>query len=79
MNDPRDYKLEISSVGGGSPPSRSEQRPFLSVHFACCNVYRRIYRNKQGNRYEGACPRCGRIARFSVGPGGTAQRSFVVE
>jgi hypothetical protein len=82
MADPRDYKLEIDSLKHGNATSSSPtgaSRPFLSVKFACCNVYCRIYRNNDGTRYEGRCPRCGRPVRFLVGQGGTDSRFFTVE
>lgn len=79
MNDPRDYKLDVSGLEASAGSDPATGRPFLSVHFACCNVYRRLYRNRQGTLYEGACPRCGRVARFAIGPHGTSRRSFVVE
>jgi hypothetical protein len=53
-------------------------RPFLSVLFACCSVYQRIYRNAEGTEYSGRCPRCGKRVTFAVGPGGTDTRQFVV-
>jgi len=58
--------------GGGSTA------PFLSVTFACCGVYARIYRSPDGTRYSGYCPRCARRVRFVVGEGGTSHRSFIV-
>jgi hypothetical protein len=81
MADPRDYKLEIASLEPDqtSRAATGTVRPFLSVKFACCNVYCRIYRNNDGSRYEGRCPRCGRAVRFLVGSGGTDSRFFVVE
>lgn len=78
--DPRDYKLDLSSA----PPATDEQpqlrtgRPFLSVHFACCGIYTRIYRDDAANAYTGRCPRCGVRVHFPVGPGGTSSRCFVV-
>ena len=76
MRDDRDYKLELSS-----PPESTAvkgTRPFLSVQFACYNVYSRIYRDLDDAKYQGRCPRCGRSITFVVGEGGTDQRFFVV-
>ncbi|MCL2183755.1 MAG: hypothetical protein FWB85_09840 [Chitinispirillia bacterium] len=53
-----------------------EPRPFVGINFTCCNVYRRIYKNKAGDAYEGACPKCLRKVKLLVGPGGTSQRFF---
>ena len=87
MSDPRDYKVELSgadcagaehqrtAVRGDIGPSK---RPFLSVHFACCGVYQRVYRDADGKAYRGRCPRCARAVTFAVGEGGTSARSFVV-
>ena len=81
MSDPRDYKVELSGaahppdVGNAAPTS---QRPYLSVHFACCGVYQRVYRDADGKAYHGRCPKCGTPVRFAVGEGGTSARSFIV-
>jgi hypothetical protein len=53
-------------------------RPYLSVMFACCSVYQRIYRNAEGSAYCGRCPKCGKPVKFEVGSGGTDVRQFVV-
>ena len=82
-SDPRDYKLDLSSAPAGeaaegSGGRSSGPRPYLSVHFACCGVYQRIYRDPDGTQYAGRCPRCGKPVRFPVGTGGTSARSFTV-
>jgi hypothetical protein len=79
MPDPRDYKLDLTSMPKSQSKSSSAARPFLSAYFTCCNVYLRIYRNQDGAHYDGACPRCGKRVRFTVGPGGTTSRAFVIE
>jgi hypothetical protein len=85
MKDDRDYKVELSNAAAadGSPPRTSANtpagRPFISVHFACCNVYLRIYRSADGTAYRGRCPRCGKAVHFAVGEGGTDSRVFRVE
>lgn len=80
-SDPRDYKLDISSLkpADDRPAAAPPARPFLSVLFNCCKVYQRVYRNNAGDKYEGRCPKCGRSITFVVGQGGTNDRSFVVE
>lgn len=80
-SDPRDYKLDLStspSVPDAAAAGANQNRPFLSVHFACCGVYTRIYRNPADTEYRGRCPKCGKAVRFVVGDGGTTSRTFVV-
>jgi hypothetical protein len=77
VRDDRDYKLELSDRAGARDEGAS--RPYLSVRFACCNVYLRIYRSADAKHYRGRCPRCGKVVNFVVGPGGTDARFFVVE
>jgi phage terminase large subunit GpA-like protein len=83
MHDPRDFKVELNGASQPAAPSTPKAapagaRPYLSVHFACCNVYLRIYRSADGRHYRGRCPRCGRAVNFAVGQGGTSDRVFVV-
>ncbi len=79
MRDDRDYKLDIGSLGQQAPQGDASpgSRPYLSILFACCHVYQRVYRDAAGQYYVGRCPRCGRQIQFRVGQGGTSQRFFV--
>jgi hypothetical protein len=54
----------------------SQGRPFLGVHFVCCDVYTRIYVNAERTAYAGHCPKCSRPVRVRIGPGGTNARFF---
>lgn len=64
---------EIKPAGGNPKP-----KEFLGIHFRCCNVYGRIYKNKAGSAYAGNCPRCGKRVEAKVGSNGngTDQRFF---
>ena len=49
---------------------------FLGVHFACCDVYARVYANQDRSAYVGHCPRCAKRVQFQVGAEGTDARFF---
>lgn len=87
MDDDKDYILDIRGVEPKDAdlsdykeiekdaPSL-EKRPYVCVHFECCGVYARIYRNKKGTAYEGWCPKCCRKVRIKIGPNGVDTRFF---
>lgn len=59
------------------PEEKSEKKSnYLGIMFNCCNVYARIYKNRDGSAYVGRCPKCMRTVRVQVGEGGTNQRFF---
>jgi hypothetical protein len=51
-------------------------RRFVGVHFVCCDVYTRVYVNRDETAYEGNCPKCAKRVRLKIGPGGTDARFF---
>ena len=86
-----DYILDLSSLARsgastdqqpGQPSTAHEAdaglrgRPWLAIHWKCCSVYSRIYRQAEVPMYEGRCPRCARPLKIAVGEGGTNSRFF---
>ena len=69
--------LDVSSSGEPERPAKSaESGQFLGVHFECCDVYSRVYPNREQTAYVGHCPRCARRVQFLIGEGGTSERFF---
>jgi hypothetical protein len=64
---------------GAAEEENSSARPFLGVHFECCDVYLRLYRPKDRPYYQGRCPKCGKPVFIPVGSGGTSSRFFSVK
>ena len=68
--------LDLSS----DPPERRSQdnvaRSFVGIHFACCDVYTRVYINRAATAYEGNCPKCSKRVRLRIDPEGTDSRFF---
>jgi len=69
--------LDLSSDPGAARTTDPvEQRRFVGVHFICCDVYTRVYQNRDETAYEGNCPKCAKRVRLTIGPGGTNARFF---
>ena len=60
---------------------KKPEKNFIGIHFRCCNVYARIYRNKAGTAYVGWCPKCMRKAEVKISKNGSGsdQRIFSAE
>ncbi len=69
--------LDMSSDEGRQPAAQQgATRRFVGIHFACCDVYMRVYVNRAETAYEGRCPKCCRQVRIGISPGGTDCRFF---
>jgi hypothetical protein len=69
--------LDLSSdVPMGRSSLDERAKSFLGVHFTCCDVYSRVYPNRERTDYVGHCPRCAKRVQFKIGPGGTDARFF---
>ncbi len=82
MEDP-DYILDINGLPVENDQLQiphetkdNKDKKCLYVMFDCCGVYQHIYKNKAGTHYEGRCPKCLRLVKVAIGPGGTDQRFF---
>ncbi|MEM6751226.1 MAG: hypothetical protein AAGA57_05635 [Planctomycetota bacterium] len=87
-----DYHVELSGLQGqqgrlaeaaargaaarGEAYGPDGVRPWLAVHWRCCEVYSRVYRSPDGLRYEGRCPKCAKPVSVRIGPAGTHARFF---
>jgi len=71
-------QLDLTSSAEPLSDGHSSENPFLGVHFVCCDVYSRVYANRERSAYVGHCPRCAKRVQFQVGTGGTDSRFFSV-
>lgn len=68
--------LDLASEPEPNQPRGRAGRRFVGIHFTCCDVYTRVYINREETAYVGHCPRCARRARLEIGPGGSDSRMF---
>ena len=70
--------FDAASDGSELPSghSRPNPRSFVGIHFACCEVYTRVYVNRDKTAYEGNCPRCSKPILIKIGLDGTDSRFF---
>jgi hypothetical protein len=71
-----DPQSDRTGYGGRPGAANASQRRFVGIRFACCDVYSRIYINREQTAYVGYCPRCTRRVNLQIGPGGTDARFF---
>lgn len=71
----RDGTLRNASTTPESVGQPTE-RPWIGIHFQCCGVYTRVYREPRAASYEGRCPKCAARVSLRVGPDGVASRVF---
>ena len=75
--DEKGLHLDLSSdAPTGRSAGQGGVKQFLGVHFTCCDVYARVYPNRDQTAYVGYCPRCAKRVSFKIGPGGTDARFF---
>lgn len=73
-----DLTSEPASGVSGSSRIAGGVRPFVGIHFACCNAYVRVYPASVGQKKVLNCPRCARAlhVEFSDAEKGTAFRQI---
>jgi len=75
MNENR-LDLTDDPFGKDQSSQSPTSRRFVGVHFTCCDVYTRVYINRDQTAYEGNCPKCAKKIRLAIGPSGTNARFF---
>lgn len=82
MSRHREDVVDLTTVSRATDPESSpapaNPRPFLRVYFSCARLYTRVYRQADGDCYLARCGKCGKTMRFTVGEGGTSDRSFTL-
>ncbi|QQE14013.1 hypothetical protein JD969_19150 [Planctomycetota bacterium] len=61
---------------GGQQGPAGQGRGWIAMKWKCCGAYSRVYKNRVGDAYEGRCPKCMKLVKVKIGPGGTNDRFF---
>ena len=75
---PRPVGNRTEQTPAGGARTASTTRRFVGVQFLCCDLYARVYINRDETAYHGNCPRCAKAVHLTIGPGGTDSRFFTV-
>lgn len=51
-----------------------KSRPYIGMHFKCCNAYARVYLNAKGDAFAGHCPKCARPIRIKASASGSKSK-----
>ncbi len=58
---------------------KDKERPYLGMHFKCCNAYCRIYLNREGTAFRGHCPKCAQPVSIKVSSSGSSEKFWSAE
>lgn len=75
-SDPNDDDRRAGADSVEAGTNKRPGRAYLGVRFRCCDVYARIYVNRDATAYRGHCPRCSRPVSVRIAPGGSEERFF---
>ncbi len=76
FSDPASAVGSGGSAAGPAAGSAASRRPWIGIHFECCDVYQRVYRKPEDDHYLGFCPKCGRRIRLRVAADGVDAKFF---
>jgi hypothetical protein len=62
----------VEKCAGADKRGREAERPWIGVHFECCGIYARVYRDVSADRYESRCPKCAAPITIRVSPDGVS-------
>ena len=63
-------------MNSGPSDNPKKAREYIGIMFKCCNVYSRIYINRNRTAFVGWCPKCAGKAEVKISPRGSESRFF---